>query len=419
LAKDNEAQALTFDILSRKLDLFGTVLDASDSVLHRGEGGGPTLVSALGAEFEAELRKIYERARTLAEVTAELRALRDRVSEERRRFEETHQRTASLVEERLDETVQRVLRARRDSIPPALAALDRDLRAVVVSWLEERNIQHTITHLESDAGSAELLEVSTSPLLPAELRDGVRVVVGASKDHSSLHLTHPLVVAAVADARAAPAFLSGTVTLAADAPASLRSCVRKRGRVRLTRLSFDGFEREERLVPVAVFEDGTVLEANDARLLLESALCPAEVGSVAVAAEALRDAVEQELFVIQSLVDESEQSRFARASRQAENYVEDRLVVLRGRKLELLEKIEVAEQLLSGAIGAVARDEAEQVQRQLQVKIDELEGAIARLEQRDEATYRSYREQIERRRFAPPTIELLFDLDLVVTGAEP
>src|SRR5207302_1183905 len=34
LAADNEAQRLTFEILSRKLDLFRKVLDASDVVLH-------------------------------------------------------------------------------------------------------------------------------------------------------------------------------------------------------------------------------------------------------------------------------------------------------------------------------------------------------------------------------------------------
>ncbi|HEY0882049.1 MAG TPA: helicase-related protein, partial [Archangium sp.] len=35
IARDNETQRLTFDILSQKLELFGTVLDASDQVLHR------------------------------------------------------------------------------------------------------------------------------------------------------------------------------------------------------------------------------------------------------------------------------------------------------------------------------------------------------------------------------------------------
>ena len=55
IAKDNETQRLTFDILSQKLELFGTVLDASDQVLHRAGGtSGEVLVSAIGAEFEGD-----------------------------------------------------------------------------------------------------------------------------------------------------------------------------------------------------------------------------------------------------------------------------------------------------------------------------------------------------------------------------
>jgi superfamily II DNA/RNA helicase len=47
-ARDNEAQRLTFDILSQKLDLFGKVLDASDTVLHEPRTDNPEiLVSAL------------------------------------------------------------------------------------------------------------------------------------------------------------------------------------------------------------------------------------------------------------------------------------------------------------------------------------------------------------------------------------
>ncbi|MEI8254383.1 MAG: SNF2-related protein, partial [Deltaproteobacteria bacterium] len=37
IARDNEAQWVTFEILSQKLELFGTVLDASDQVLHRAD----------------------------------------------------------------------------------------------------------------------------------------------------------------------------------------------------------------------------------------------------------------------------------------------------------------------------------------------------------------------------------------------
>jgi superfamily II DNA/RNA helicase len=87
LARDNEAQRLTFEILSQKLELFGTVLDASDQVLHKASGAPPeTLSGVVGSGIEAELRRIYDRARTAAEVEAELRALRERVGEERQRL---------------------------------------------------------------------------------------------------------------------------------------------------------------------------------------------------------------------------------------------------------------------------------------------------------------------------------------------
>ena len=70
--KDNEAQRLTFEILSQKLELFGTVLDASDQVLHEASGAPPeTLSGVVGSGIEAEFA-IYDRARTAAEVEAEL-----------------------------------------------------------------------------------------------------------------------------------------------------------------------------------------------------------------------------------------------------------------------------------------------------------------------------------------------------------
>jgi len=60
LAKDNEAQRLTFEILSTKLDLFGKVLDSSDVVLQTPRSdASEALASSLGPEFEAEIRRIF------------------------------------------------------------------------------------------------------------------------------------------------------------------------------------------------------------------------------------------------------------------------------------------------------------------------------------------------------------------------
>ncbi len=84
LASDNEAQRLMFEILSRKLDLFGKVLDASDVVLHEPSTDAPEkLAGVLGNDFEAKLRRIYERARTVDEIGAELRRLREEMDAQR------------------------------------------------------------------------------------------------------------------------------------------------------------------------------------------------------------------------------------------------------------------------------------------------------------------------------------------------
>src|SRR5262249_39659645 len=111
LASDNEAQRLTYEILSRKLELFGTVLGASDEVLHRSGSIAPeSLASAMGSDFETQLRRIYESARTIKEVERELRELRDSMETRRREFAEAQRRTEELIQSRFDATVQQVFR---------------------------------------------------------------------------------------------------------------------------------------------------------------------------------------------------------------------------------------------------------------------------------------------------------------------
>ena len=111
IASDNEAHRLTFEILSQKLDLFGKVLDASDTRLARTPDRRPEiLVSALSIEFESDLRNIYSRSRTLDEVTREIAALRDKISERRDAYEKEYERTSQIIESRFDENVRRVFK---------------------------------------------------------------------------------------------------------------------------------------------------------------------------------------------------------------------------------------------------------------------------------------------------------------------
>lgn len=412
LATDNLAQALTFDILSQKLELFGTVLDASDQVLHRASDdiSGEVLASALGAEFESELRRIYERSRTQEEVTEELRALRDRVAEERTRFETAHARTVGLIETRLEKQVRRVFREYKESVAEALAELDRDLFAVVSAWLDASGISYE----GGDVDGERLLRVAPSPLMPEGLRNGVTVAVGPSKQHASLHLDHPLVLAAVAGARALTAPMSARIELTDDAPDDLRRLAGQRGRMRLTRLSFDGFEQVDVLVPTVLLENGELLDVDIARMLFHARMHGHARVATTVDENALQDAVDETLFEIQSTVDAEEQKRFERAVQQAERFIEDRLIVLRKRRHVLTEKLEAARVRRDGATGSEARSEVERVLLQIETDLEEIDGAVDRLERRDNATYQRYQQHIYRRRYTPPSVQPLFDLTLEI-----
>jgi len=360
LAKDNETQRLTFDILSRKLELFGTVLDASDQVLHRGTGAsGEVLVSALGAEFEGELRRIYERARTVDEVHDELRALRDRVEEERRRFEETNARTASVLAERFDEEVQKVFRKHQAALPAALAELDADLQRVVGAPTTER-----------------------------------------------LHLSHPLVVEAVRSARAVKDFAPARVTV---------RDLKKKGpaRLRLVKLGVDGFERVEALLPVMVFADGEVLDPADAALVLRGTF--SEGGGVSgVDARSLDDAMEQAVFFAQAGLDAAEHHRYERATLQGERFIEDRLLVLRKRQNVLAERLELATLRRDGATGSEAREDAERSRTTLATQHEALDVEVERLTNRDDPRFQRHHAHLHQRRYTPPRLETLFELDLVI-----
>jgi len=404
LARDNDAQRLTFDILSQKLELFGTVLSATDEVLHKAEGPGDgLLVSALGADFESELRRIYDRARSLEEVNDQLRELRERVDEARKRFEDTHTRTASLIEDRFDDDLRQVFRGRKESLPTALAELDRDLLSVVTDYLDASAVAYQ--------RDAVLLHVPASPRLPAAIADGLTVAIGPSREHRSLHLAHPLVLAAVEDARSLTALPAARVR-ASSAWQAQRG---KRARLRLCKLAIDGFEKVEDLLPVVVLEDGVPLPSELVQNLLNGELEPvAQLPlSAAVSDEAVQDAQDELVFEVQAGLEVAEQQRFERALRQADRYIEDRLLVLKGRRTRLQERIREANQRYDSATGAEARGEVQEALTKLQLELDEVEGAMERLTQRDDATYRAYHEHIHQRRYAPPRVTALFDLELV------
>ncbi len=178
IARDNEAHRLTFEILSQKLDLFGRVLDASDHVLHEPRTDAPEiLVSALSVEFESDLRSIYSRSRTLDEVTREIAALRDKISERREAYEKEYERTSQIIESRFDENVRRVFKRLREDLPDSLADLDRDLADLVDGYLTAREVAYR----RFDEAGRVVFEIAPGAALPVEVGDGRRFATGDAR----------------------------------------------------------------------------------------------------------------------------------------------------------------------------------------------------------------------------------------------
>ncbi|MCX5746536.1 MAG: SNF2-related protein, partial [Proteobacteria bacterium] len=175
LATDNEAQRLTYEILAQKLELFGAVLGATDEVLQQQGPAPESLASAVGVEFEVQLRRIYERARTVAEIEQELRELRDALGTRKRDFEAAQQRTADLIQRRFDASVRQAFRQIKEALPRELAAFDQQVERVVRSFLEDRAIPHTLER----HGETAILTVGASPHLTGALRAGVTCAIGS------------------------------------------------------------------------------------------------------------------------------------------------------------------------------------------------------------------------------------------------
>src|SRR2546425_10199629 len=169
IAKDNEAHRLTFEILSQKLDLFGTVLDASDVVLHEPRTDAPEIVvSALSVEIEKDLRNIYGRSRTLDEVTREIAALRDKIAVRKEAYEKEYERTSQIIESRFDENVRKVFKRLREELPEGLVRLDRDLADLVDGYLTSRAADYQ----RSDQAGRVGFDIAPGTEFAAEVGDG-------------------------------------------------------------------------------------------------------------------------------------------------------------------------------------------------------------------------------------------------------
>ena len=373
--QDNEAQRLTLEILTQKLDLFGNVLDMSDDVLHAARSDrSEELTTALGPDFEKQLHRIWDRARSVDEVEEELRRLRESMEERRQELTRVQERTTGLIESRFDDSVQQVFRQIADELPATLAELDADLERVVIGYLQAHGVPYTVTqHV-----SRKRLKIPASPLLPEPLSAGLMVAMGRTeglRDGESLHVAHPLVIAALDEARTAGrGGFSVRFRLTENAPEALRDRSGARGRLALTRVSYRGFEREDRLVATALFEDSEVLRPADAALELVQMPCediapPAP--ALSVTPDDLDEVVDEELFFDQAKSSQAENDAFQKTIDQLDQYMEDRLLVLRRTREDTSVRLREAEERRAAALGADARAKAEGVLRRLEAELED------------------------------------------------
>lgn len=416
IGRDNEAQRLTFEILSQKLDLFGRVLDASDTVLHEPRSDAPEVfVSALSVELESDLRSIYSRSRSLDEVTREIAALRDKMSDRREAYEREYNRTSHIIESRFDENVRRVFKHLREELPEALADLDRDLANLVDGYLTSRGLRYERT----DDGSRIAFEIAPDSHLPESVGSGRRFATGDARglpNAEPLNLVHPLVRAAIASARrwAGTAVVLG---LPAAAPPELAAIAGKSGVLRLALVDYSGFEPVQRLVASAVVE-GVPVSPTLARQIVGLEAGDA-TGAISANGEWMDDAADEAIFVDQREIEKDEQSHFEQAISQLDRFLEDKILVCRAERSSIAQKLRSALSRRDSVVGSTARERLEDEIARLATRDDALDQRIQALESREDEVFCRWREKYHQLRYQPPTVTNLFQVPFQIAPPKP
>jgi hypothetical protein len=417
LARDNEAHRLTFEILSQKLDLFGRVLDASDTVLHEPRTDSPEIVvSALSVELESDLRSIYSRSRTLEEVTREIAALRDKITERRDAYEKEYERTSQIIESRFDENVRKVFKNLREELPHGLAGLDQDLADLVDGYLGARGVDYR----RSEKAGRVVFDVAASTTLPADVGEGRRFATGDARfltDAEALNLVHPLVRTAITSARNWP---GGSVELQLPQNASpdLAALAGSVGVIRVALVDYNGFEPVQRLVSAAVIDGipiDPLLAARVARLRARDATFRKPTADEGL----LNDALDEAVFVDQRDVEKSEQKHFEQAIGQLERFVEDKVLVFRRERASLGTKLRQAKERRDQVVGSSTRGRIDAEIEQLANRDESLEQRIDALESREDEVYKKWRDKYHGLRYQPPTVTMLFEATFQIYRANP
>jgi hypothetical protein len=409
LDRGNEAQRLTFDILSQKLDLFGKVLDASDVVLHEPATDNPEpLIGGIGVEFESQLRQIYRDARSIEDVTEQLRELRQKMESRRKEFDEEQSRTAELISTRLDDSVRQVFSRWQQELPAGLAELDRDLERLLTGYLQATGVAYE----RAESAERILFHIRPDSRLPAQYADGVSVFVGPpadGMDAEPFQPTHPLFAAAVAEARAAAAHARHVVWLIPDeASPELQALQGRRGQLVVTKVACRGFEPVDRLIVTALLKDAQ--EPLDEPVVRELLSCDATDSehsaepALSLDPDVLADAIDDAVLDEQFAVSELEEARFQKKIETLDRYLDDQVLVLRRQQATMSRRLEEEAMKRERASSPGALEKATKAIDSLNRQISVLDDRVERLRQGEDADYQQWRERLFERRFRQPEI---------------
>jgi hypothetical protein len=389
-------------------------------VLYEPVGSAQAAVfNALSSDFGAELARIYESARSLDQIERELARLDAELGARRSELEAVQLRTAGLIESRLDASVRQAFRKLAEELPGHLRELDRDLEQLVCEHLESSGVRYRKLQR---AAQGTLLEIAPAAELPEPLRGGLRVAIGGDPTSSAvgdrLTLHHPLVQWAAEAARRATA-QAFQVRLSVDRLAPDLAPLRgRRGRLRVEKLRYPGFEPVDRLLPVAVLEgargDAALLDPATTLRLLRGPLEAARDLKSQVSDGEIEDAIEEALFLDEQEVASAEQHLFARAMAQLERYVEDRALIQRRERAALAEAQQKAREQILAAPGADARGRAEALVERLQRDLDAVDAELERLAERRDEGYQRGRELAHQKRYTPPVRETILEAEFIL-----
>jgi hypothetical protein len=335
----------------------------------------------------------------------------------RAELERVRERTVGLIEANLDASVRDVFRKIKSELPTALAELDRDLERVLIAYLNAKGISWGT----ADRQGTPVIHIGASPALPAGLRTGVSVIVGRAKDLAEVepvHLTHPLIEAAVQEARreGTGSFRVRFVPGEASSP-QLRALRGVRGRLALTRVARRSFEREDRLVVTAVLEGAEVLRPAEVALELIQQPCE-DVATfdppISIGATELTEIVDEELFLEQSQMSSVDQAAFDAAMDQLEQSVADRILVVQRARARAVSSRDKAQSARDSALGSEKRAAADVRVRTHEAAIEECERQIEELESRRDEQYQRWKRFAHERRYGLPRVEHLLDAEFVI-----